>query len=159
MPEHFDLIIHGGTVVTAADSVIYDVGVRNGKIATLGHNLGNADYKIDATGKIVMPGGIDSHVHIAQPSGDGVEMADDFESATRSAALGETTMVQTVLTHAHLRDGADYTPYEGMKITGWPIITLVRGVVVAAEGEVVGQIGYGSYISRKRSPHASRVAG
>ncbi|WP_028465911.1 dihydropyrimidinase [Nisaea denitrificans] len=90
---HYDLIIKGGTVVTASDTTQCDVGIRDGVIATLGIDLGEADRVIDATGKLVMPGGIDSHVHIAQPSGEGIVMADDFESATRSAAFGGNTTI------------------------------------------------------------------
>ncbi len=93
MGAHYDTIISGGTVVTAGDSIACDIGIRDGQVAALGRDLGTADRTIDATGKLVMPGGIDSHVHIAQPSGDGIVMADDFESATRSAALGGTTTV------------------------------------------------------------------
>jgi dihydropyrimidinase len=48
---------------------------------------------IDATDRLVLPGGIDSHVHISQPSGPGIVMADDFESGTRAAAFGGNTMV------------------------------------------------------------------
>jgi len=55
--------------------------------------LGEAREAIDADGKWVLPGGIDSHVHIAQPSGEGIVMADDFESATRSAIIGGNTTV------------------------------------------------------------------
>ncbi len=90
---HYDLIIKGGTVVTASDTTQCDVGIRDGVIATLGIDLGEADRVIDATGKLIMPGGIDSHVHIAQPSGEGIVMADDFESATRSAAFGGNTTI------------------------------------------------------------------
>lgn len=89
----YDLIIKGGTVVTASDTTRCDVGIRGGVVATLGLDLGEADRVIDATGKLVMPGGIDSHVHIAQPSGEGIVMADDFESATRSAAFGGNTTI------------------------------------------------------------------
>lgn len=89
----FDTIIRGGTVVTAADRTVCDIGIAGGRIVALGADLGSAANIIDATGKFVLPGGIDAHVHIAQPSGDGIEMADDFESATRSAALGGTTTV------------------------------------------------------------------
>ncbi|MEP3114625.1 dihydropyrimidinase [Nisaea sp.] len=89
----YDLIIKGGTVVTASDTTRCDVAIRGGAIATLGLDLGEADRVIDATGKLVMPGGIDSHVHIAQPSGEGIVMADDFESATRSAAFGGNTTI------------------------------------------------------------------
>ncbi|MDK8871023.1 dihydropyrimidinase [Paracoccus sp. SSJ] len=89
----FDTIITGGRISTASDTFQCDIGIREGRIAALGHDLGIADETIDATGKWVLPGGIDSHVHISQPYGEGVVMADDFESATRSAALGGNTMV------------------------------------------------------------------
>ncbi|MBB4040276.1 dihydropyrimidinase [Microvirga flocculans] len=87
-----DLAIRGGVVVTASDTVRCDVGIKDGRIAVLGERL-KATREIDASGLLVMPGGIDSHVHIAQPSGPGVEMADDFASATASAAAGGNTMV------------------------------------------------------------------
>ena len=93
MSIQFDTIIKGGTVVTAGDQMRCDVGIKDGRIAMLGHNLGHAQTVIDAKDKLVLPGGIDSHVHISQPSGEGIVMADDFESATRSAALGGTTTV------------------------------------------------------------------
>src|SRR5689334_3514698 len=92
MPS-FDLIIRSGTVVTAADTFAADVGIRDGRIAALGADLGHAHEVLDARGRLVLPGGIDSHVHIAQPSGPGIVMADDFVSATRSAAFGGNTMV------------------------------------------------------------------
>ena len=89
----YDLIIANGTIATASDTFCCDVGIRGRQIAALGHDLGAATETIDATGKLVLPGGIDSHVHIAQPSGDGIVMADDFESGTRSAAFGGNTTV------------------------------------------------------------------
>lgn len=89
----YDLIIRGGTVVTAADTSRCDVGVRDGKIAALGLDLGAAEQVIDATGRLVLPGGIDSHVHFSQPSGLGVTMADDFTSGTRAAICGGNTTV------------------------------------------------------------------
>ncbi|MEX0591561.1 MAG: dihydropyrimidinase, partial [Xanthobacteraceae bacterium] len=89
----FDTVIHGGHVVTAAEMADCDIGIRDGRIAELGENLGAAAEMIDATGRLVLPGGIDSHVHLAQPSGPGIVMADDFESGTRAAAFGGNTMV------------------------------------------------------------------
>jgi dihydropyrimidinase len=93
----YDLIIHGGTIATASDTFRGDIGIRNGVITTidrdLGHELGNAAEVIDATDLLVLPGGIDSHVHFSQPSGPGIIMADDFESGTRSAAFGGNTTV------------------------------------------------------------------
>lgn len=90
---HFDTIIKNGTVFTASDTFRSDVGIRDGKIAALAAGLDDADEIIDATGLYVMPGGIDSHVHIAQPSGDGIVMADDFASGTLSAAFGGNTTI------------------------------------------------------------------
>lgn len=89
----YDTLITGGTVATAADTFISDIGIRDGRIVALGHDLGTATSTIDAAGLFVLPGGIDSHVHISQPSGPGIVMADDFESATRSAALGGNTTI------------------------------------------------------------------
>ena len=91
--NRFDIVIRGGTVATASDIFSCDIGIRDGRIVTLGHDLGTADEIIDATGKLVLPGGIDSHVHISQPSGPDVVMADDCESATRSAAFGGNTTI------------------------------------------------------------------
>lgn len=88
-----DLIIKNGTVVTASDSILCDIGIQNGRIVQLGGELNEAAEIIDATGLYVMPGGIDSHVHISQPSGDGIVMADDFESGTRSALFGGNTLI------------------------------------------------------------------
>lgn len=91
--QPFDLIIRNANVVTAADSFLCDIGVRDEKIVALGVGLQGATQEVDAAGRTVTPGGIDSHVHLDQPTGDGSVMADDFESGTRSAACGGTTTV------------------------------------------------------------------
>jgi dihydropyrimidinase len=89
----YDLAIRGGTVVTASDTVRADVAIRGGKIVAVAARVEGAAREIDASGLLVLPGGIDSHVHIAQPSAPGVVMADDFASATASAAAGGNTCV------------------------------------------------------------------
>ncbi|MFQ5786084.1 MAG: amidohydrolase family protein, partial [Alphaproteobacteria bacterium] len=89
----FDLVIRGGTVATAADVVSCDVGIRDGRVAALGEALEDADQTIDARGRLVLPGGIDSHCHIAQKGSLGVETADDFRSGSISAACGGTTTI------------------------------------------------------------------
>ena len=89
----FDTIIRGGRVATASDTVVCDVGIRDGKIVALGEDLGAAGDIVDARSRLVLPGGIDSHVHLSQPSGPGIVMADDFESGTRAAAFGGNTLV------------------------------------------------------------------
>ena len=89
----FDTVIRGGTVVNAERSDRLDVGIAAGRIAALEVNLPPGRSEIDAHGMLVMPGGIDSHCHIEQISSFGVMCADDFYSATVSAAFGGTTTV------------------------------------------------------------------
>lgn len=107
----FDVVIAGGTVVTAADTFRADIGIRGERIAAVAEDLsGKGDRMIDATGKLVLPGGIDSHVHISQPSGDGIVMADDFCSGTLSALFGgNTTLMPFCLQERghSLRDALD----------------------------------------------------
>ena len=88
----FDTIIRNGSVVTATDTYAADVAIANGKIAAIGIDLGtqNTSKILDATGKLVMPGGIDVHTHLDMPFG-GTTSADDFETGTRAAAFGGTT--------------------------------------------------------------------
>ena len=88
-----DLVVRGGEVITADGRGRFDVGVRDGRIAALGESLTDAARTVDASGLWVLPGGVDSHVHIAQPSGEGITMADDFASATAAAACGGNTTV------------------------------------------------------------------
>ena len=89
-----DLIIRGGTVATAGGAVDCDVGIRDGRIAVLADEIaGDGAEVIDARGKLVLPGGIDSHCHIAQVSSAGIETTDDFLSGSRSAAAGGTTCI------------------------------------------------------------------
>ena len=83
-----DLVIRGGTVVTAADTLMADIGIARGRIVAVAQSLSGAEA-IDASGLLVMPGGIDSHVHLAQPSFGGPVMVDGFETGTRSAIAGD----------------------------------------------------------------------
>jgi dihydropyrimidinase len=91
--QDLDLVIRNGTVVTAVDSFACDVGVRGGRIVALAEDLPRGAEEIDARGRLVLPGGVDSHCHIEQLSGMGIWNADDFASGTASAAFGGTTTV------------------------------------------------------------------
>ena len=93
MTPTLDTLIRGGSVVTPAGMERADIGIRNGRIAALGQALGPAREEIDASGRLVLPGGVDPHAHIEQLSGMGLMNADTFETATRSAAMGGTTTV------------------------------------------------------------------
>lgn len=90
----FDLLIRGGRVVTEGDVQDADIGIKDGRIAALGQGLPqSAPEIVDAAGLIVIPGGVDTHAHIDQPSGSAAEMCDTFETASASAAAGGTTTV------------------------------------------------------------------
>lgn len=94
MTDVFDTIIRGGTVVHATGTGIADVGIRDGRFTVIAHQIeASAASEIDASGLLVLPGGVDTHCHIEQVSGAGLLNADTFETATRSAAMGGTTTV------------------------------------------------------------------
>ncbi|MCF6303069.1 MAG: amidohydrolase family protein, partial [Devosiaceae bacterium] len=84
-------VIKGGTIVTADRTYKSDVKIEGGKIVEIGANL-SGDETLDATGCYVMPGGIDPHTHLEMPF-MGTYSSDDFESGTRAALAGGTTMV------------------------------------------------------------------
>lgn len=87
-----DLILRNGRFVTPEGVVEGDLGVRAGRIASVGVASGTAP-EVDAQGRWVMPGGVDVHAHVEQMSGMGLMNADTWESASRSAAMGGTTTV------------------------------------------------------------------
>jgi dihydropyrimidinase len=87
------ILIKNGLVANAAETYHADVYIEGEKIVAIGKNLSYpADKIIDATGKIVMPGGIDPHVHLDMPF-MGTSSSDDYTTGTRAALFGGTTMV------------------------------------------------------------------
>ena len=91
--EPFDLVIRHADVATASDRFTCDIGIRDGRIAALALSLPEGRDEIDASGLLTLPGGIDAHCHLDQPMPEGMRMADDFYTGTRSAACGGTTTV------------------------------------------------------------------
>jgi len=88
-----DLTVRNGTIVTAADTLRADIGIVQGRVVAISEHLPAGAHDIDAVGRLVLPGGIDSHCHVEQLSSMGVMCADDFYSATVSAAFGGNTMI------------------------------------------------------------------
>ncbi|MGH9838350.1 MAG: dihydropyrimidinase [Blastocatellia bacterium] len=90
------ILIKNGHIVTAVDSYIADILIDGETIAVIGKDLGKVvgevDKTIDATNKLVIPGGIDPHTHMDLPFG-GTFSSDDFETGTRAAAFGGTTTI------------------------------------------------------------------
>jgi len=87
----FDLMIHGGTLVTASRTEEADLGIRGEKIAAVGRGL-KGERVIDARGLLVLPGAVDPHVHLEMPVG-ATRSSDDWFTGTRAAACGGTTAV------------------------------------------------------------------
>ena len=89
----FDVTVRGGRISTDRETFDSDVGIKDGLITAVQPGLPAGRRDIDARGQWVLPGGIDSHVHIEQLSGMGMMCADDFYSGTVSAAFGGTTTI------------------------------------------------------------------
>ncbi len=88
-----ELLIKGGTVVTAMESFPADVAVDGGKIVAIGKDLAvNAEKVVDATSKLVLPGALDAHTHMAMPFG-GTVSADSYLAGTRAAVCGGVTTI------------------------------------------------------------------
>ncbi|PSJ26488.1 dihydropyrimidinase [Streptosporangium nondiastaticum] len=107
--------IRGGLVITAAEETRADVLVEDGKVAALAApgsafaQRWQADRTLDATGKYVIPGGVDAHTHLDFPFG-GTASSDDFETGTRAAAWGGTTTLVDFAVQSRgqaLREGLD----------------------------------------------------
>ena len=89
-----DLIIRGGTIVTAADTFVADIGIAGGKVVQIGGDFAASDdvAVIDAHDRLVLPGAIDVHTHLDAPS-QGAYTSDDFLTGTIAAACGGTTTI------------------------------------------------------------------
>ena len=87
------VLIKNGHIFTAVDNYVADILVDDGKIRTIGLDLSaDAEKTIEATGKYVIPGGIDPHTHLDFPFG-GTVSSDDFSTGTIAAAVGGTTSI------------------------------------------------------------------
>ena len=95
--DGFDLVIRGGTVVTAAEQFRADVGISGGRIAAIGANL-QGTATLDAGGLLVLPGGVDSHCHIEQLQAGGGADEESFETGSTACFAGGTTSVVTFST-------------------------------------------------------------
>lgn len=114
-----DLIIEGGTVVTPQGLAQTDVVIRGETILSVGSSAGLTGRRVSAAGRLVLPGGIDSHCHIEQISGAGLMNADTFETATRSALRGgTTTTISFAAQHPGMRLSAVVADYEARAARG-----------------------------------------
>ena len=150
MSQSTRTLIKGGTVVTAVDTYAADVAIVDDKIAAIfGQGAappGPWDVTIDATGKFVLPGGIDAHTHMDMPFG-GTTSSDDFETGTRAAAYGGTTAIVDFAIQTKgdpLRKGLDawHAKAEGRAAIDYAfhmIMTDVNDKTIPEMGQVVSE--------------------
>ncbi|SDU03243.1 dihydropyrimidinase [Stappia sp. ES.058] len=132
----YDTVIRNGTVVTAGGRFEADVALSAGKVVALGRGLSRGRDEIDATGNLVLPGGVDTHCHIEQLSGAGVMNADTFETATRSAAFGgTTTTVSFAAQHPGMRISRVMADYAALAERGALIDHAYHMIVADTSGE------------------------
>lgn len=115
----YDTVIRNGTLGSATGLAEGDIAIKDGRIAAMGLRLAAGQEEIDARGRIVLPGGVDTHCHIEQLSGAGVMNADTFETATRSALHGgTTTTVSFAAQHPGMRIGTVLEDYRALAERG-----------------------------------------
>lgn len=90
-----DLLIAGGTVVTSTGRRRANVVVKDGRVVAVGADRPSAAETVDAGGLLVLPGGVDTHVHLMDP---GSTEREDFPSGTNAAAVSGVT---TIVEHSH----------------------------------------------------------
>src|SRR3982750_1674634 len=90
MNQRFDTILKSGTVVNQDGEGVRDVAIAGGRIAAIGDVGSTAAEVIDCRGLHVLPGVIDSHVHMREP---GLTHKEDLETGSRAAVLGGVTAV------------------------------------------------------------------
>ena len=88
----YDLVVKGGTVVSASDTFVADVAAANGRVVAVGRIEEPGRKTVDARGKIVLPGGVDVHTHFDMPF-MGATTVDDFTTGTTGAVCGGTTSI------------------------------------------------------------------
>lgn len=93
----YDLVVRGGTVVTASEQFRADLGIRAGRVAALADRLDGPEV-LDADGLLVLPGGVDTHCHIEQLQADGGADEETFVTGSTAALAGGTTTVVTFST-------------------------------------------------------------
>src|SRR6266851_936518 len=133
----FDMVIRNAVVGTAADIFPAEIGISDGVITALGRRLGPARRDLDAGGRYVLPGGIDTHCHFDQPMRDTVTLADDFLSGTVSAAHGGTTTVVPFACQLQGHGVRDAVLDYHRRAAGKPVIDYAFHLIVSDPTEAV----------------------
>lgn len=142
MNNEFDLVIKNGFIVTAEKTEKKDIGIKDEKIAFIGKLDENVKYakEIDASGRYILPGVIDGHMHVEAPMGGGLTSADDYYTQSMSAAFGGvTTFMDFTNTNRgdSLIESMDRR-LEQMKKSA--VDYALHGRIVEATDEVIGEL-------------------
>lgn len=170
-----DLLVHGGTVVSPSGSELLDVAVEGERIAAVGPpgSLGReAKRLLDASGKLVLPGAIDPHVHYSVSFAGAFSETQEYSFA---AACGGTTTIcdfvkgrigagadadivvfdpnrSWTVRHEDLHMSSDYNCWDDWELRGKVETTVLRGRVVYENGGYVGSRTGGRFVERKLLP-------
>ncbi|MEM1292637.1 MAG: hypothetical protein AAGH67_14310 [Cyanobacteria bacterium P01_H01_bin.162] len=88
------VLIKGGRIVTAVDDYVADILIEAGRIEAIAREINHDNATTyHADGLLIFPGGINVHVHMEMPMGNGIYTCDTFETGTRSAAFGGSTTI------------------------------------------------------------------
>src|SRR5437899_12171321 len=139
----FDPAIRNGTVVTATDTSLADVGIAGDKVTAIAAQLPteNATRIVEASGCLVIPGGIDVHTHLDMPFG-GTTSSDDFQTGTIAAAHGGTTTL------------VDFA----IQYKGQTLRQAFEGWMKKAEGKAVTDYAFHSIITELGDGHLKDMA-
>ncbi|MFC8722237.1 dihydropyrimidinase [Kitasatospora sp. NPDC057198] len=143
-------LITGGLVITAAEETPADVLVEDGRVVALalpGSQQWSADQVFDASGKYVVPGGVDAHTHMEMPFG-GTRASDTFATGTRAAAWGGTTTIVDFAIQSRgssLRAGLDawHAKADGNCAVDYAFHMIVSDVDESVLREMPGLVGEG----------------
>jgi len=133
-----DLVIRGGRIVTASSDMHADIGIAGGRIMQIGGEM-HAGQELDASGKLLFPGGVDAHVHLTSPAGHAtIRRAENFASGSAAAAAGGVTTVGNMtwpelgesLVAAMEREGAIVRTDSVVDVFFHPILREVTGAVL-----------------------------
>jgi dihydropyrimidinase len=142
MDQELDLVVRGGTVVTVEGRARLDVGVANGRVARLGGTM-TAAREIDATGDLILPGGVDPHVHLNFDNldPDDPSWVDDYTSGSEAALAGGITTVGNMVYVLPWETIADRVRIESALVAERAIADVFfHNVIVTPGPEIIAEI-------------------
>ena len=135
-----ELLIRNGLIVNASGRAQGDVRIRNGTVAEVGRNLtpGAGARVIDATGKLLLPGGVDPHVHLGLRQG--VEGSDDYSSASRAAIAGGVTTIGNFITQSATEELAVSVAKAGDEVKKQAIADIILHTTISDPSKVTPEV-------------------